>query len=232
MTATPWRTWLTCVICGEQRRRLDRQLQALHMLGVLTCLEEEGIHQGKDVTLWRYALAPGIDPDVLDPDFSPDFSARKVTQDHWIKKERSKRRTRSTKTRTQCAYLPTFLALKVRPKTRWPSRPRRSTPPTAHGAAATAARATMTPGVDHWRPTRRTRTTGRTSHEPRDRPRVPGRQSVPGPPVHRPARAPRMRLPAPRRPRASAPGPPGDTPRPLDTPPARAGRSRPGRAPG
>ena len=58
---------------GKPRATVDRQLQALHMLGVLTCNEEEAMHAGKPVTLWRYRLAPGIDPDVLDPDSVPDL---------------------------------------------------------------------------------------------------------------------------------------------------------------
>ncbi|MBA3884286.1 MAG: ArsR family transcriptional regulator [Acidobacteria bacterium] len=57
---------------GKPRATVDRQLQALHMLGVLTCHEEDGLHRGQPVTLWRYQLADGIDPDVLDPDSVPD----------------------------------------------------------------------------------------------------------------------------------------------------------------
>ena len=37
------------------------------MLGVLACDEEEGRHRGQAVTLWRYRLADGIDPDVSIP---------------------------------------------------------------------------------------------------------------------------------------------------------------------
>ena len=64
----------------EVRRRLekprttvDRQLQSLHMLGVLTCDEEEGTHRGEPVTRWRYRLAPTINPHVLDPDSVPEI---------------------------------------------------------------------------------------------------------------------------------------------------------------
>jgi hypothetical protein len=55
---------------SEVRRRLDkpyntvsRQLQALHMLGVLTCDEQEYSANGK--SRWFYSLAAGIDPDAL-----------------------------------------------------------------------------------------------------------------------------------------------------------------------
>lgn len=65
----------------EARRRLekprttvDRQLQSLHMLGVLVCDEEETERFGKETTVWRYRLADGIRPDVLDPDTAPDLS--------------------------------------------------------------------------------------------------------------------------------------------------------------
>lgn len=59
---------------AKPRATIDRQLQALHMLGVLACDEEEGDHFGKAVTLWRYRLADGIDPDVLTPPTVPDLS--------------------------------------------------------------------------------------------------------------------------------------------------------------
>lgn len=44
---------------------MDRQLQALQMLGVLDVDESERDRQ--DRIVWRYRLAPGIRPDVLDP---------------------------------------------------------------------------------------------------------------------------------------------------------------------
>lgn len=46
----------------KPRNTVDRQLQALHMLGVLTCDEEA---QGDQRTLWRYYLAEDIDPTAL-----------------------------------------------------------------------------------------------------------------------------------------------------------------------
>lgn len=52
---------------GLPRATVDRQLQALHMLGVLDVDEDEGQHRGQPVTVWRYRLAEGIDPDALDP---------------------------------------------------------------------------------------------------------------------------------------------------------------------
>ncbi len=52
----------------KPRATVDRQLQALHMLGVLTCEEEDTVHAGHPTTLWRYRLAEGVSPDVLLPD--------------------------------------------------------------------------------------------------------------------------------------------------------------------
>jgi len=57
----------------KPRTTVDRQLQALHMLSVLACDEEDGTHQGRDVTRWRYHVAEGIDVRVLDPDAAPDL---------------------------------------------------------------------------------------------------------------------------------------------------------------
>ncbi len=65
----------------EVRRRLDkpratvdRQLQALHTLGVLTVEETQRNDGGK---WWRYSLAEGIDPDcLLVPDLSPHREKR------------------------------------------------------------------------------------------------------------------------------------------------------------
>ncbi|MGW5339172.1 hypothetical protein ACWEQD_12205 [Rhodococcus pyridinivorans] len=50
---------------GKPRSTVDRQLQALHMLEVLEC-EEENTSNGSG-TVWRYSLADGIDPHTLDP---------------------------------------------------------------------------------------------------------------------------------------------------------------------
>jgi hypothetical protein len=63
---------------AKPRATVDRQLQSLHMLGVLACDEEDRDSFGKPVTLWRYRLAEGIDPDVLDPDTVPDLSPLNV----------------------------------------------------------------------------------------------------------------------------------------------------------
>ncbi len=46
----------------KPRNTVDRQLQALHMLGVLTCDEEQ---QSDMRTVWRYFLADDIDPTAL-----------------------------------------------------------------------------------------------------------------------------------------------------------------------
>lgn len=51
----------------KPRATVDRQLQALHMLGVLECDEADGMHRGKPVTLWYYRLAENIEPGALDP---------------------------------------------------------------------------------------------------------------------------------------------------------------------
>jgi hypothetical protein len=56
---------------GKPRATVDRQLQALHMLDVLTC-DEALDHQGR--TVWRYAVQDGIDPSVLDPGPVPEMS--------------------------------------------------------------------------------------------------------------------------------------------------------------
>ena len=58
---------------GKPRATVDRQLQALHMLNVLVCDEEEAVHGDRPVTLWRYQLVERISPDVLNPDSVPDL---------------------------------------------------------------------------------------------------------------------------------------------------------------
>ena len=55
----------------KPRATVDRQLQALHILGVLR-LDEDERDDGK--TTWRYSLAEGIDPSALRP--SPDLSVQ------------------------------------------------------------------------------------------------------------------------------------------------------------
>jgi hypothetical protein len=53
---------------NKPRNTVDRQLQALHMLGVLTCQELEQGHG----SIWHYYVADEIDPSVLSvPDLSP-----------------------------------------------------------------------------------------------------------------------------------------------------------------
>lgn len=56
------------------RTTVDRELQALHMLRVVTVIEEETEHRGQPATVWRYRLADGIDPAALDPDSVPETS--------------------------------------------------------------------------------------------------------------------------------------------------------------
>ncbi len=59
---------------GKPRATTDRQLQALHMLGVLECDEQETEIAGKHVTLWIYRLADGTEPSALDPNSIPDLA--------------------------------------------------------------------------------------------------------------------------------------------------------------
>lgn len=58
----------------KPRNTVDRQLQALHMLGVLTVNEEETTIAGRDVIRWHYSLADGIDPSALTLETVPDLS--------------------------------------------------------------------------------------------------------------------------------------------------------------
>ena len=52
---------------GKPRATVDRQLQALHMLGVLDCDEEDSTWAGRDTTRWYYRLSDGIEPSALSP---------------------------------------------------------------------------------------------------------------------------------------------------------------------
>ena len=61
----------------KPRTTIDRQMSALHMLGVLRMEEEEDAKRGEPVTRWRYSLAEGIDPKALNP--SPDLSPHLYT---------------------------------------------------------------------------------------------------------------------------------------------------------
>ncbi len=70
--ATPTRDVRTRL--GKPRATVDRQLQALNMLGVLDVNEEETEWAGRPATLWRYTLAHRIDPDALNPESVPDSS--------------------------------------------------------------------------------------------------------------------------------------------------------------
>lgn len=59
---------------AKPRATVDRQLQALHMLGVLECDEEATEWAGKPATRWYYRLAEGINPDALRMKSVPDLS--------------------------------------------------------------------------------------------------------------------------------------------------------------
>jgi hypothetical protein len=56
----------------KPRATTDRQLQALHMLGIATVEEQEYTANGR--TRWFYALAEGVDVDVLKLKVVPDLS--------------------------------------------------------------------------------------------------------------------------------------------------------------
>ncbi len=59
---------------GKPRATVDRQLQALHMLGVLAVAEEQTEWAGKPATRWTYCLAEGIDPHALNAKSVPEMS--------------------------------------------------------------------------------------------------------------------------------------------------------------
>jgi hypothetical protein len=55
---------------GLPRATVDRELQALNMLDVLTMDERDGLNpvNGREATTWHYSLAEHINPDVLNPE--------------------------------------------------------------------------------------------------------------------------------------------------------------------
>jgi len=57
---------------GKPRSTVDRQLQALHILGALQVDEHEHVWAGKTATLRRYRIGAGIDPDALNPKTASD----------------------------------------------------------------------------------------------------------------------------------------------------------------
>jgi len=56
----------------KPRNTVDRQLQALHILGVVAVDEQEHSDNGRPK--WFYSLAEGVEPDVLKPKSFPDLS--------------------------------------------------------------------------------------------------------------------------------------------------------------
>ena len=55
----------------KPRATVDRQLQALHIMGLLSCEEEEAERTGKTVYIRHYSLAAGYDLDAISvPDLS------------------------------------------------------------------------------------------------------------------------------------------------------------------
>jgi hypothetical protein len=57
---------------NKPRATVDRELQALHMLGVLDC--DERPTAGGDGERWYYSIADGIDPTAIDPKELPEKS--------------------------------------------------------------------------------------------------------------------------------------------------------------
>lgn len=60
---------------GLPRATVDRELQALQMLEVLTVEEEDSFNAGREVTIWRYSLHDDIDPAAIVPRNSMPDSA-------------------------------------------------------------------------------------------------------------------------------------------------------------
>jgi hypothetical protein len=58
---------------GKPRATVDRQLQSLHMLGVLTVVEEPILHRGTESTQWRYSVSSDINPRAIDAKSVPDL---------------------------------------------------------------------------------------------------------------------------------------------------------------
>jgi predicted transcriptional regulator len=59
---------------NKPRATVDRQLQALHMLGVLDVEEDEAMHRGQPVTVWIYSIASNFDPAAINPNSVPEMS--------------------------------------------------------------------------------------------------------------------------------------------------------------
>jgi hypothetical protein len=68
---------------NKPRTTVDRQCQALHMLGVLDCMEETAEYGGQTRTRWHYTIASNIDPSTIDPNSLPDLlvDTRKATKE-------------------------------------------------------------------------------------------------------------------------------------------------------
>ncbi len=80
---------------NKPRATVDRQLTALHMLGVCDCDEQA---YGQDKVRWYYSLAPGISPSALDPKSSPDLLLTLPNPNGEIRDEMSVLYTPSNKT--------------------------------------------------------------------------------------------------------------------------------------
>ena len=77
LTAHPHSTTTDVRIRLEMpRTTIDRQLQSLHMLGLLRCSEGSGVGGG-----WRYSITDGFNPGVLQPELVTRFVGN-PTQEH------------------------------------------------------------------------------------------------------------------------------------------------------
>ncbi len=73
---------------NKPRATVDRELQALHMLGVLVCEEETAEWRGQPVTRWHYRVSEHVDPEAI----SKENSARKVTTRPYSPREEGEQR--------------------------------------------------------------------------------------------------------------------------------------------
>ena len=84
----------------KPRATVDRQCQALHMLGVLTCDELEYGDAGR--SRWFYSLADGIEPNALKPESAPEKLVGTSSSLEEREETREPPRTGSDKSGTPC----------------------------------------------------------------------------------------------------------------------------------
>jgi hypothetical protein len=83
---------------NKPRSTVDRQLQALHMLGVLDVSEEDAEYGGKPVTRWFYTIAAGIEPGAIDPNSLEKCPEKSVPTPRPFEKRESDSNTPTTPT--------------------------------------------------------------------------------------------------------------------------------------